>query len=320
VLTGVVFGSFDPVHGGFGAAPKFPLVAPIRLALDLFRESGSPEMAAMASRTLDAMAFGGLYDDASGGFCQYATRADWSDPQPEKLLPVNAALIDLYLDAGTLFGNERWLHRAGDALGFVTRALGVGDGEGWRTSPESDDAPLSDANAAMVSAALHAARVFEDDGLRQTALRALEHVLLATYRPGRGVAHCPAGVRGLLADHAALASAHLDAWAVTGDVVYQMMAQELAEHVRRTLRMPDGALADCAPAEGEERIGLLAQPLTPFVLNCDAAVVFDRLSRATSDPGWHAEGRRVLEAIGPRAVEQGPLAAHFVLARRALSR
>ena len=34
-LTARVFETFDQEHGGFGVAPKFPLVAPIQLALDL---------------------------------------------------------------------------------------------------------------------------------------------------------------------------------------------------------------------------------------------------------------------------------------------
>ena len=34
--------AFDPRHGGFGSAPKFPHAAPVRLALQLYREGGSP--------------------------------------------------------------------------------------------------------------------------------------------------------------------------------------------------------------------------------------------------------------------------------------
>ena len=34
-LTAAVFGAFDEEHGGFGVAPKFPLVAPLHLALEL---------------------------------------------------------------------------------------------------------------------------------------------------------------------------------------------------------------------------------------------------------------------------------------------
>ena len=91
----------------------------------------------------------------------------------------------------------------------------------------------------MVSAALHAARTFEDDGLRDFALQSLERVLLACYKPGGGVAHyCrrPAvGVRGLLADQFAMASASLDAFEASGNIVYEMMAEELAHYAVRTM-------------------------------------------------------------------------------------
>ena len=319
-LAALVFSSFDAVHGGFGSAPKFPLVAPVRLALDLFRETGDPTMAVYVSRTLDAMGWAGLYDEQEGGFSRCAAHADWSEPQREKLLGVNASLLDLYLEAGVTLGNERWLARAADTLAFIQRDLSLAPDDGWRVSVASDALWLSDANAAMVSAALHAARVFEDDPLRELALHALESVLLATYKPGDGVAHSQGGIRGWLSDHVAMIAAHLDAWDVTGDVVYQMMAEELAQFMLRTMGLSDGAFADRARGEGEEFQGLLRRPLKPFVVNCDAALALHRLSRATGDRKWHERARRALDAVEPLAAAQGPLAAHFLIARRSLSR
>ena len=315
-LVSIVFHGFDHVHGGFGGAPKFPLVAPVRLALYLSRDTGSDELTTCATRTLDAMAFNGLYDEEGGGFCRCALHADWSEPQPEKLLAVNAALLDLYLEAGELTGNQRWLARAADVLDFVQGALSLGPGQGWRAAVESDGAKMADANAAMVSAMLRAARAFGDDSLRELALQSLEAVLLETYRPGRGVAHCAGSVRGLLTDHVAFAAAHLDAWDMTGDVVYQMMAEELTQFMVRTL-LTDHGFADRATLDGDEPVGLLAQAEHPFVLNCDAANVLRRLGRATGTARWLELADQILAAIAPRAALHGPLAAHFVLAQRA---
>jgi uncharacterized protein len=315
-----VFRAFDRKHAGFGGEPKFPLVAPVRLALDLFRETSAAEMADYATRTLDAMAWNGLYDEEDGGFCRCAAHEDWSGPQREKLLGINAALLDLYLEAGVTFGNQRWLARAADVLEFVQGHLSVAPGEGWRSSVESDATRLSDANAAMASAALRASQVFGDSTLREMALQALEAVLLATYRPGQGVAHCTGGVRGLLTDHAAMAAAHLDAWDLTGDVVYQMMAQELAQFAVRTMTTGEGAFSDRATLDDDTPIGLLHQPLRPFALNCEIADVLHRLTRATEDPAWHQLAVRALDAVEPDAAAQGPLAAHFILARRSLAR
>lgn len=319
-LIDIVFGTFDQAHAGFGDAPKFPLAAPVRLALELFRESQSEAMADCATRTLDAMGWNGLYDDAEGGFFRCSARADWQGAQPEKLLVTNAVLLDLYLEAGVTMGSERWLARAADVLEYVQSRLASVPGEGWRASEESDGARFSDANALMVSSALHASRVFEDSSLRELALQSIESVLLSSYRPGQGVAHCGGGVRGLLTDQVAMANAQLDAWDLTGDVVYQMMAQELAHYAIRTLWDADqGGFFDRASSEDGD-LGLLVRPLKPFVLNCEAAEVLHRLSRAVEDPELGRRASSTLDAIRLRAAQQGPLGAHYVLARRSLSR
>ena len=320
-LIDLVFSSFDDTHAGFGNAPKFPLTAPVRLALDLFRETGSDAMADRVTRTLDAMGWGGLYDDEGGGFFRCATRADWQAPQPEKLLTTQAALLDLYLEAGVTMGNERWLARAADVLEFVQGKLAVAPGEGWRTSEQSDNARLSDANAHMTIAALHASRVFDDGSLRELALQSAEFVVLAGYRPGQGVAHCAGGVPGLLTDQVAMARAQLDAWDLTGDVVYQMMAQELAHFAIRTMWDSEhGAFLDRASAGDDQDVGPLARPTKPFVLNCEAAELLHRLARSVEDAEFGRLASTTLDAVGPRAALHGPLAAHYLLARRSLSR
>jgi hypothetical protein len=62
--------------------------------------------------------------------------------------------------------------------------------------------------------------------------------------------------------------------------------------------------------------------LHPFVLNGEAAVVRDRIARAIGSEGdvFASTARRVLAALGPRAARYGPLASHYLLARRAVLR
>lgn len=320
-IAAMVFDTFDHQHAGFGGAPKFPLVAPVRLALELSRESASPEMAGYVARTLDAMGWNALYDDEGGGFFRCALGGDWQEAQREKLLVTNAVLLDLYLEAGVTTGNQRWLGRAADVLEYVQSKLASAPGEGWRASEESDGARFADANAAMVSAALHASRVFGDESIGQLALQSLETVLLATYRPGQGVAHCVGGVRGLLTDHVAMITAQLDAWDMTGNVVYRMMAEELAHFAVRTMwDEKESGFFDRASMDEDGAFGRLAARLKPFVLNCEAAEAFDRLSRSTEEEGLSRYAVGALDAVHPRALQHGPLAAQYVRARRALSR
>jgi len=317
----VVFATFDERHAGFGTAPKFPHAAPVRLALDLYVERGDAIMLERAARTLDAMGWGALYDEAEGGFFRCAAAADWSGAQAEKVLPVNAALLDLYVYAGTVASNERWFARAVDLVHFIERKLIAANGA-WRFTEFAEPSrQFSDANAVTVSAMLHAARVFDDEALGKRAIDALERVLLSSYKPGGGVAHSATGVRGLLTDHVSMAAANLDAWESTGNIVYRMMAEELMHFAVRTMwDGTRGGFFDRATDESDPGGVPRCRPLKPFVLNCEAAVVLRRLAEAVNDPLFGQQALDVLSAVSGRAVAHGPLAAHYLLARRAVLR
>ena len=320
-LIDLVFETFDHVHAGFGGAPKFPHVAPVRLALDLYAETRDALMLERAARTLDAMGWGGLYDESDGGFFRCAPEADWSGAQPEKLLTANAALLDLYVYAGTVASNERWFARAVDLVHFIERKLIAANGA-WRLSAcAGPGRQFSDSNAVTASAMLHAARVFDDEALGKRALDALERVLLSSYKPGEGVAHSAAGVRGLLTDQVTMATASLDAWESTGNVVYRMMAEELMHFAIRTMRDEEaGGFFDRATGDEEAELGLVPTRMTPYVLNCEAAVVLRRLAEAVNDQEFARHAADALEAVGGRAASHGPLAAHYLIARRAVLR
>jgi uncharacterized protein len=320
-----VLAAYDPVHAGFGSAPKVPHAAALRLALaGAAGGSRSDRDAEMVVRSLDAMGWGGLFDEEEGGFFHYAAGADWSAPHRAKRLDDQAALIRLYLDAGDALALTRFTARAADALAFVQSWLADPEG-GWFCArhagdPAPEPTPLyADANAAMASAALHAARVLEDDGLRQFALTSLERVLLACYQPGDGVSHYHDGARqgrGLLAGQVAMADACLDAHEATGLAPYLMMAEELMHYAVRVLWDDErGAFRDRSTDPGEPAIGLLAEPLYPFAGNCAAATVLRRLAAESGDHAFATYADRGLASMAPLAASQGLLAAHYLLAR-----
>ena len=104
---------FDPVHGGFGEAPKFPHALELEALLvrrarllhgrdDSARPSspGVAEIEQMISRSLYGMALGGLRDHLAGGFARYSVDEQWLIPHFEKMLYDNALLGNLYLRAG----------------------------------------------------------------------------------------------------------------------------------------------------------------------------------------------------------------------------
>jgi uncharacterized protein YyaL (SSP411 family) len=97
--------SFDPVHGGFGDAPKFPNAGGLERLLRCWVASaqggGRPDQPAETAvlLTLRRMARGGLYDHLGGGFFRYSVDAEWGIPHFEKMLYDNGPLLALYSQA-----------------------------------------------------------------------------------------------------------------------------------------------------------------------------------------------------------------------------
>jgi uncharacterized protein YyaL (SSP411 family) len=339
-ITAHIFDTFDEDHGGFGTETKFPLVAPLELALDLYRESQDPAMAHIVEATLDAVGWGGLYDEVDGGFFRCAAERNWTRPHQEKLLDVNASLLRMYVEASETLRIARYRERAADVLRYVQTWLADPVDGGWsgsqqadrayyagtleerqaRTPPNVDGVLYAAWNAQMVSATLRAAELLDDTALGEFALKSLERINVACYSPGAGVAHCLDGrpsVRGLLDDQVSMAAAHLDAHAATGNIVYEMMAQELMHYaVRMMWDEEGGGFFDRSVPEAAERVGLMRDRLKPFVANCDAARVLKRLAAVKGDHNFGGQAEATLTAMAPLAAQQGPVAAHYVLALR----
>ena len=84
---------FDPAHGGFARAPKFP---PSMVLEALLRDGGETAAMLMAGDDAEAMARGGIYDQIGGGFARYSVDAGWVVPHFEKMLYDNALLLGAY--------------------------------------------------------------------------------------------------------------------------------------------------------------------------------------------------------------------------------
>ncbi|GDX32274.1 thioredoxin domain-containing protein [Actinomycetes bacterium] len=119
---------FDSAQGGFGGAPKFP---PSMLLEFLLRESARTDDAfalAMAERTLDAMARGGLFDQLGGGFARYSVDADWVVPHFEKMLYDNALLLRVYAHWWRLTGSALAERVVRQTAGFLLREMRTPEG------------------------------------------------------------------------------------------------------------------------------------------------------------------------------------------------
>jgi hypothetical protein len=317
-LIDVVFSTFDQQEGGFGVEAKFPFAAPLHLALALYRDTADTRWRSVVERTLDAMSDGAIHDVEDGGFYRYARARDWKDPEPEKLLETNASLLRLYADAGVQLGSVPYLETAAALVSFIKARLTSGGG-GYCGS-EAEPIVYTDSSAAASAALLAASAALTDTSVGQDALASLERVLLASYRPGLGVAHYiddEPRVRGLLADQVAGIHALLDAQEAAGGEPYGMMAEELAHYMLRVLPDNDaGGFFD--RVHEQDDVGLMRSRRKPFVANCDAARALARLARSSGNQEFRARAEAALRSVSRDAADQGPLAAHYLLAQHDL--
>ena len=129
--------SFDAVHGGFGGAPKFPAPMTLEFLLRAWRRSEDPATLAMVTRTLDAMADGGINDQLGGGFARYSTDAHWLVPHFEKMLYDNALLAHAFLEGYRATGNDRYARVARETIDFMLAELRTPEG-GFASALDAD--------------------------------------------------------------------------------------------------------------------------------------------------------------------------------------
>lgn len=115
--------NFDPRHGGFGGAPKFPGVMTWEFMLRTWQRTGAIEAKEMVKKTLLGMMNGGIYDHLGGGFARYTVDAAWLVPHFEKMLYDNALLARLYLNAYQAFGEERYRRVVEETLEYIRRDM-----------------------------------------------------------------------------------------------------------------------------------------------------------------------------------------------------
>ena len=128
---------YDPAHGGFGGAPKFPHSMDLSFLLRYARRSGDANATAMALETLRRMAAGGIHDQLGGGFHRYATDARWLVPHFEKMLYDNALLARAYLEAFQVSGDPFFRVVCTRILDWVSREMTGPDG-GFYSALDAD--------------------------------------------------------------------------------------------------------------------------------------------------------------------------------------
>jgi uncharacterized protein YyaL (SSP411 family) len=135
--TAVIEQQFDARHGGWGGAPKFPQPMTIEFLLRRQLATGDDRPLAVARRSLDAMADGGIHDQLGGGFHRYSTTADWLVPHFEQMLYDNGQLARVYAHAAAITGDAAYRDVADGVLDYLVRELRTPDG-GFAASQDAD--------------------------------------------------------------------------------------------------------------------------------------------------------------------------------------
>jgi len=129
--------AYDPRHGGFGGAPKFPQPSQPAFLLRYARRFQDDEATRMVVHTCDRMAAGGINDQLGGGFARYSVDAEWLVPHFEKMLYDNAQLLNLNLDAYLVSGEARLANVARDIIRYILRDMAHPEG-GFYSAEDAD--------------------------------------------------------------------------------------------------------------------------------------------------------------------------------------
>lgn len=325
--------SFDARNGGFGEAPKYP--TPDALELLLLRSHASPDDLRLAEMTLDGMIAGELWDPVEGGFFRYALGTDWTDPQTEKLLGLNARLLRVYAQAAQITGRADFARIAertyawGETLCQSSGLWGgsqaadpdyyaeSADTRATLTPPIIDPVIYTNSNAQWIRALADAGARLDHPAWIEQAATAFAR-LLAEMRSENGLLHHyrePGGepqLAVLLSDTAETAAAALALAEVTGRTTFADTARELVNAVEHHFWADEGGFFDRTRTPHD--VGVLRYRDRPFDLNADVARLLLDLLHSTGDRSYRAMAERTLALLSPLAGRYGVGAAGFAVA------
>ncbi len=131
--------AFDNQYAGFGQAPKFPMPHQLTFLLRYYQSEKAEPALTMVLRTLEAMRYGGIYDQAGGGFHRYSTDAGWLVPHFEKMLYDQALLTIAYTEAYQVKPGDILEETVHETVGYVLRDLAHPDGAFYSAEDADSD-------------------------------------------------------------------------------------------------------------------------------------------------------------------------------------
>ncbi|MHB1125630.1 MAG: thioredoxin domain-containing protein [Bacillota bacterium] len=328
--------TYDPVYGGFGREPKFPMVETLELALDGWIAGGDARLLRIVTHTLHAMADGGMYDPVEGGFFRYSTTRDWTVPHFEKMLEDNAGLLGCLLGVFQAIGDEYFIGIARDVLRFLQNSLYQPDTGAWSGTQDADEEyyaldaegrkektpPYIDRhiyvnwNGQLARNLIRAAWVTGEHHWEDLALNTLEFLLHRCFNEERGMAHYHDGVQprlwGSLEDQVMVGYALNAAYQSTGEKLWLDMSEKLARFCLGWLQAPGGGFFDILPDPTAP--GALSRPRTDPAENARAARWLLELAAITGNEEYRSAAHQGLQEISRLTGASGLMASGIALA------
>ncbi|MCL0042915.1 DUF255 domain-containing protein [Dehalococcoidia bacterium] len=294
---------FEPEFGGFGKMPKFPAPDVIDFLLYQQRFEKDANRIKIVEKTLGSMSTSDIFDQIEGGMFRYSNGIDWTDPQTEKVLEVNAANAKNYLHAYQVTNNTEYLDIADNLLSFIEQKFLQKEGLYFAASqaadqeyfsldttkrnatnpPPIDPTVLLDASAQTISTFLYASWLLDNKHYEVLALKCLDFLWEEMWDQTQGAYHYwdkTAHVTGLLQDNAQLCRALLDAFQITGQKAYLNHALDVATVIENQFHSADGT-GYYDLAEENENLGYLRyrrQPLAENAIVADALITLTHLT------------------------------------------
>ena len=328
----IITQNFDDVNGGFREAPKFFEPDAITFLFDRYHQTGDQALKRMAVLTLDQQRR--LVDPVWGGFYRYAEKTDWTQPHYEKMLHLQAANINNYLEAYQVTGNPSYKSVVDDTMDYIEQFLldtqrggffasqdadvrriaegdsytvpgdryfGLGNAERVEAGiPQVDRTIYTGWNALIATSYLKAFQVFGKEKCLTLALSTLNRLYDQRYVRGRGIAHVElAGTPeqfGLLRDQVFFGDALLHAFISTGENMYLARAKKLGMDLLSLLEDQQGGGFYDRPSGSSDQ-GLLKFQQKSLEDNTRVALLLSNLYYLTEKPLFRDAAKRTLHYV-----------------------
>ncbi len=314
-IDALLLDDFDAEHGGFGEGAKFPLPYNLEFLLTRYQLTGDKSYLNKVEKTVLGIQRG-LLDGIEGGFYRYSTSNDWLNPHYEKMLDVNARIIDVFLETYQLTQNdqikdavltslayiERELYDAKSGMYYSSQDAERGEyyqldeaGRKARTPPKVDTRIFPAGNAHMSLSLIKAYAATQDRTYLKRAIKNIGALQTQFMQHDGLLAHDQSGGGRYLNDQVLTALAAVRLYEFTGEDKHLHFAETLARALERSLW--DKEYSGFYSFDPSKALAAHKREFKSKEGNAWAAELYWRLYYLTKNDHYHNMVEKILDAF-----------------------